>query len=826
MRRIGTIIKYLVLLLILLVALIGLGVVYTLRSPFPQTDGALTVSGLQDSVTVKRDELGVAHIYAENTHDLFFAQGYTHAQDRFWQMEFWRHIGMGRLSEIVGPPTLETDKFIRNMGWNRLAVNSAENYRVNSPELWTILEAYSAGVNAWIADNGDNISFNQTVLNLSAGEWEIEPWEPVHTVAWGVVMAWDLRGSSNLNSEQSWAELQEALGPELLEQIMPAYPANRPVIVPSSAETHTPTPANAEPAEAATDQPINLSQFTFVGSEPPNGFALGSGPQLGSNNWVVAGQHTDTGQPLLADDPHVGVQMPSIWYWNGLHAPGWDVAGMSFAGVPGVIIGHNDRIAWGVTNMTADSQDVYIEKLNPDNPRQYEVNGEWQDMVLIKEEIKVNGGETVVLDVYETVHGPLLNTLDEELEQALTARWTAATPSRIFQSVIELNQAQDYEGFRDALSKWDSSPQNIVYADVDGNIAYQSTGLYPVRRGWEGTQPVAGWTGEFEWDGFIPYDEMPRLFNPPEGFIVTANNAIVDAQFPYYLARDWASGDRAQRITDMLEAQIETGGEVSAEIFQQIQNDNYELLLDSYRPLLATLDTQSELEQEALGLILDWDGQLAIDSTGATAFEVFLWQLAESAIADEIGGATDVSNGSRTRIFLHALAADLDSQLWDNITTSKTETPDDIMRLALEQTTVYLVKTMGGIPSNWVWGDLHHITFSSNPLGESGIGQLEAIVNRGPFPVAGGSSAVNANGFSWGDNFGRVRSNPSMRMIIDLADFDRSLAIHPTGQSGHPSHKNYDSMIDLWLNGQYHPFAFSEAAVDATTEQTLTLSPD
>lgn len=820
MPRARTIFRFLFFLLLLLVLTAGIGLTHTIRTPFPITAGTVELDGLRERVTVKRDALGVAHIYAQNTEDLFFAQGYTHAQDRFWQMEFWRHISMGRISEIVGEPTVETDKFIRNLGWNRIAADSAENYRLNHPDMWAILEAYSAGVNAWIAENSDSISFNQTVLNLSSGPWEIEPWEPIHTVGWGVVMAWDLKGTSNMDTERLWAELEDALGSDVLEQLIPPYPDNRPIIAPTTANSSAPF----QPSQFST---VSLGEFDMIGQAPENGFALGSGPAVGSNNWAVAGEHTSTGLPLLANDPHLGVQLPSIWYWNSLHAPGWDVAGMSFPGAPAVIAGHNGTIAWGLTNMAADSQDVYIEKLNPLNRLQYEFEGEWRDMEVIEEEIRVNGGESIVLEVRKTHHGPLLNNVNSELEQALAVRWTAFEPSRIFQAVVELNQAENYDDFRAALSKWDTSPQNIVYADIEGNIAYQSTGLYPRRDGWEGLRPVPGWTGEYEWDGFIPYDDMPRVLNPPEGYIVTANNAIVDDAFPYYLARNWTPGDRGQRIIDLLEAAI-AEGTVSAETFEQIQNDNYDLLIDSYRPLFSDLRSDDPLVQESIERLRGWDGQLAVDSVPATIFEAFILTLLTNVTADETGDLSEqfISLDRNHGILMHALAADLTHPFWDDVNTAATETASAVVLATFEETIAWMGETFGRNPDDWQWGNVHQVTFRSNPLGESGIEPLERIVNRGPVAVGGSGRSVNANAFGWDiDSFATVRSNPSMRMIIDLGDFNNSRAIHPTGQSGHPFHPHYDDMIDLWAAGSYHDFAFGTSKIDAMTEQILTLDP-
>ena len=563
------------------------------------------------------------------------------------------------------------------------------------------------------------------------------------------------------------------------------------------------------------------------------------------------------------------MQLPSIWYWNGLHAPGWEVVGMSFPGVPGVVVGHNAEIAWGVTNMSADSQDLYIERLNPDNPLQYEFEGEWRDMAVRVEEIQVNGGEPITLTVRETHHGPLLNSVDPELTQALAMRWAADRPTRLFQAVIELNQAENYDDFHSALSKWDTAPQNVIYADREGNIAYQATGRYPIRPAGVGPLPVPGWTGEFEWRGFIPYDEMPRLLNPDDGFIVTANNAIIDPHgddnFPYYLARYWASGDRAQRIETLLREAI-ASGDVTIDTLQQIQGDGRDLLADDYLPLLENLAPSDADVQTAIERLNGWNGQLDEASVAATIFEAFLWKLStrivgdEATLAEERMAALTASevpsptleifrvddiiedvadeeeettmvervsyNGHPPRIFLHQIASQPENPLWDDVTTEAVESREEILQLALADAIAYLGARLGRNTDAWRWARVHAIIFRSSPLGESGIAPLERLVNRGPFAVSGGDMVVNANGFEWGDDeFGAVDSNPSMRFIIDLADFDSSRAIHPTGQSGHPFHPHYNDMIEPWLHNELHPFVFTRDAVEAMATERLVLSP-
>ncbi|MCA9924720.1 MAG: penicillin acylase family protein, partial [Anaerolineales bacterium] len=677
---------------ILAVLLIALAVtaVFLVRRPFPQTDGTLTLSGLQDEVQVYRDEYGISHIYAQNEHDLFLAQGYVHAQDRFWQMEFWRHTGLGRISEIIGPPGLDFDRFIRTVGWNRLAAQNLAYYEAEAPEVMSILEAYSEGVNAYIAENGDNISLNYTILSTVNDPWEIEPWEPIHTIAWGLAMAHDLGG--NYDAELNRARLIAALGEATTESLLPGYPyKNRPVIVPSSELNLDNTETNQP-----TNQPVvdwkNINT-TLVGALPADGFGLGNGPGIGSNNWVVSGDHTATGLPLLANDMHLSIQMPSIWYEVGLHAPGWDVTGFSFAGVPGVISGHNDRIAWALTNVGPDVQDLYIEKINPANPLEYEFMGEWQDVDIIEETIKVNGADDELLTVYLTHHGPIVSDVIDGGKDVLALRWTAMETTRVFQSIIQLNQAGNYDDFKDALQYWDVPSQNVIYADVEGNIAYQTPGRIPIRKNGNGLIPVPGWTGEYEWEGWIPYDEMPALLNPEWGYIVTANHAVVDEDYPYLIEIDWANGDRAQRITDMIEAAI-AQGDVTLDDLATIHFDSESLLAETYVPLFSRLSSDDPDVQAAIERIRGWDLQERRDSVPAALFEIFYMNLVEVVLQDDVG--PDLVQDAHSSIFFHALANEPNAIWWDDQTTAGKETREEMMLQALTKTLAWFEEHVGG----------------------------------------------------------------------------------------------------------------------------------
>ncbi len=489
-------------LVVLAVVLSVLGV-FTARRSFPQTAGNIQLPGLDGPVDVYRDNMGIPHIYAASLHDLFMAQGYVHAQDRFWQMDFWRHIGSGRLSEMFGKDELDTDTFLRTLGWRQVAEQELASY---DAELLAILNAYAEGVNAYLADHqGTAVSLEYGILKLLTPSYKPEPWTAVNTLTWAKAMAWDLRG--NMDEEIERAILLKSWSPEQVAQLFPAYPADHPLIVPEMGQ-----PASIQ-FRAGNLPDVNWTSIQQRFSSL-DGLLGPSGAGIGSNSWVVSGSMTASGMPLLANDPHLSIQMPSIWYQVGLHckpvsaACPYEVAGFSFAGVPGVIIGHNQNIAWGFTNTGPDVMDLYIEKINPDNPDQYEYNGQWADMTVRTETIGTGGGKTVDLIVRSTRHGPIISDAYADLAKfnttsgvalpenyAISLRWTALEPSTIFQAIWGFNKAANWDEFRQAASKFNVPAQNLVYADVQGNIGYQMPGNIPIRKNGDGRLPCPGLDG-------------------------------------------------------------------------------------------------------------------------------------------------------------------------------------------------------------------------------------------------------------------------------------------------------------------------------------------
>ncbi len=836
LKKTGRILLVLLALLLTIVVLVAIfgppWVRRTAEKSFPQIEGEIRLAGLSGPVDVYRDEMGVPHIYASTEHDLFFAQGYIHAQDRFWQMDFWRHQGAGRLSEMLGSNLLETDKFLRTLGWERVA---REEYARMDAKTRSILEAYAEGVNAYLADHrGTALSLEYAFLPLLNPDYDPPPWTPVNTLTWAKAMAWEL-GRSKLNGEISYAKMLKDLPQEKIDFLHPSYPEDRPVIVRRPHLTGDATPDGPAvdglltavfPAlEAASRQLALLGEGDFDG--------------IGSNSWVISGERTSTGLPFLANDMHLGVQMPSIWYENGLHCEPvgpncpLEVVGFSFAGTPGVIVGHNNRLAWGFTNLGPDVADLYIEKINPQNPNQYEYQGKWVEMERITEVIQVAGDEPVEHTVRLTRHGPLITEeyglsdfhettgLDLPESYALALRWTALEPSCVMCALLGFNYAQNWDEFRAAAAQFAVPAQNIVYADVEGNIGYQTPGLIPRRaEGHSGWFPVPGWTGEYEWQDYIPFEELPYAFNPPEGYIVTANNAVVGPEYPYMISQTFAYGFRAARIVELIE---NAPGPIDAAYIQQIHGDNKDLLAAELVPLLLETPLNNEELIPYQKLLQGWDYQMDLDSAPALLYASFWKHLLALTFRDDLPEDFWPDGGGRWMEIVRQFLTDPSNLWWDDQTTSEVETRDQMFNRALEAAVQELRKSAGKDPADWAWGDQHTVTFRNAVMDNFPF--IKNAFNRGPFPVAGGGSIVNANAWSADAGSYEVDWLVSERVIMDASNWDASLWINTTGQSGHAYHPNYIDMADPWRLIEYRPQYWSRDMVEANAERYLRLVP-
>jgi len=888
---------------ILLVAGIGFGSwwsVDTVRSSFPQTTGTIKLKGLTGPVQVKRDSSGVPQIYAATSEDLFRAQGFVQAQDRFYEMDVRRHLTSGRLSEMFGSSTVETDAFLRTLGWRKIAQQEYDTKLSASTKKY--LQAYSDGVNAYLADHsGASLSVEYAALGF-VNDYKPEKWTPVDSVAWLKAMAWDLRG--NMQDEIDRSLLTSRLSTQQIDQLYPPYPysRNQPIVDDSAITTKTTSTASTattatttSAATAASNVESQLSSLSDTLDEIPA--LLGpSGNGIGSNSWVISGKYTTTGKPLLANDPHLAPQMPSLWYQMGLHcttvssACPFDVSGYTFSGMPGVVIGHNADIAWGMTNLGADVTDLYLEKVTSDT---YLYDGKQKKFSSHKETIKVAGGADRTITVRSTNNGPVISDRDDELLKvgdeapvttsapdrgdgyAVSLRWTALTASKTMDAVFEIDTATDWTSFRAAARDFAVPSQNLIYADTAGNIGYQAPGQVPIRAKGDGRYPAPGWDSGYRWTKYIPYDEMPTEYNPARGYIVTANQAVVNAsKYPYLLTEDWGYGTRSQRITNLIKTKINDGGLISMDDMQEMQNDSSSEIAKLLVPILTKIDIKDDKGdyiRDAQKLLETWDYNQDSDSAAAAYFNA-VWRntlkLAfgnklpkelrpegqcltvpatdQSGPVDDLDGKSQLvrecgeraadqaqpDGGDRWFEVVRNILNDKTSEWWvtsptafyDKDSDKPRTTRDQLLAEAMKDARYELTSKLGKDIDSWSWGRLHKLNLKNQTLGISGPTVVKWLLNRGPWNVGGGEAAVNATGWNAAGGYDVVWV-PSMRMVVSLADFDKSRWINLTGASGHAYNAHYSDQTTKWAKGELLPWAFSAKAVTASTSDTLALTP-
>lgn len=805
-----------------LAGLIGGAYYMFMHRPLPKARGKVHLDGLHERVEVITDRYGVPHIYAQNEDDLFFAQGYIHAQERLWQMEFNRRIGSGRLSEIFGNVALEADQFARRVGMHRAAAAAAAQLPEHSKR---ILDAYARGVNAFIEQQSSNFPIEFTLLRFKP-----DPWRIVDSIQWSKMMGWNLGG--NWETEVVRARIVAKLGAERAAKLEAGYDPHHPLIIPPGVEY---SGINMNMLEQY-EQLKQLSGFGLMG---------------GSNNWVVDGSMTTMGLPILCNDPHLGQAAPSIWYECHLVAGDIDTIGASFPGTPGIVIGHNQYVAWGVTNAPSDIEDLYIEKFNPQDPNQYEYQGKWEDARVVREEIRVRGvEEPVIEEVRVTRHGPILTHLPflTEREKSgnngknparnelpLALRWSGQEKHNIISAAHKLNRATNWEEFRDALRDWDVPPQNFVYADIDGNIGYIMAGAIPIRAKGQALLPSPGWTGEYDWTGYIPFEELPQIYNPEQHFIVTANNRVIDDNYPYYITHEWLNGYRAQRIRDLLTSK----GRLAPSDMAAIQADQYALPAVEIVPYILKLTPTSSLEKDTLHILRAWNNILSPDSAGAAIYTTFLHKLEYIVFSVLLGdddtllnmflgtGTTMLApaNGYNSRnkaLLIRLLNEHNDAWFADSAIANGPKSWEAALAGAFHAAIEALQEKFGDDISQWKYGKIHKMTYA-HPLGR--VKPLNKIFNRGPYGVGGDIDTVNM-GAVWPNQPEVVITVPSYRQIVNLADVAASLSGHAPGQSGHPASKHYADFIQSWLRVEHHPMLFDRSIIEENAEGTLEMMPE
>lgn len=784
-------------------------VYWSIQKTLPTISGTVQLPGLSAPVTVTRDVYGVPHITAANIEDLYMAQGYVHAQDRLFQMFLFRAAGEGRLAEYFGPSLLQQDIFVRTVGFRRSA--EAELAQLD-PEVRAGLEAYARGVNAFIHSHADAMPLEFALTGI-----KMEDWQPVDSVAFGKLQAWDLTDS--WDSDLLMNELRSRQGGEVTAKLVPGYPAEGPFIVPGAG------------AGAGSSALLILQNYSRYVRPYLPGMGVDG---LGSNNWVVDGHKSATGQPLLANDPHLAARNPSIWYQAHLTTTDghYDMVGFGFAGAPGLVTGHNQHIAWGVTNTGADVQDLFIEKLDPAaHPGQYLAGDRWLPLQVITETFRVKGSDPVTRTVRITGHGPIISdallvtdTLRLSLQdQPLALEWTASRPGKLLEAVYDLQTASDWQQFRAALSKWSVPGQNFVYADRQGNIGYQMTGDLPIRKKGDGSVPVPGWTGEYDWTGFVPFDQLPHAYNTPEHFIATANNKPFGPGYSYDIPGAWAYPWRINRIIEMIQAKEK----LSVDDFRAMQADTHSALAVKIASVLAGLkpDGADEQVRQAIAMFRGWDGNIRADSATAAIYELTVNEAISQTLADELDPelfAQYLQVGGTTALRCLELLIDSPSDpLWDRRDTPQKEDRDAILLASLQQALAELRQALGDDMGAWQWGQLHRYApahpFSAQP-------PVSALFSLPDVPVGGDGTTVAVSSYPLLQSF-YVRNHQSYRMIMDLSDWSRSLGIIGTGQSGQPYSRHWGDMLSKWQNGEYNPMLYAPDQIEANREGTLTLTP-
>lgn len=890
--------------------------VSTVRASLPQTKGSITLDGLSGPVDVKRDGNGIPQVYASSDEDLFMAQGYVQAQDRFYEMDVRRHMTSGRLSEMFGKSQVKNDEFLRTLGWDRVAREEYDTKLSASTKKY--LRAYAKGVNAYLRGrNGKDISLEYAALHLTS-DYKPEAWTPVDSVSWLKAMAWDLRG--NMQEEIDRSLMTSRLGPKQIADLYPEYPygLHKQIVqegrydaatktfeqggstgtsvtgTTGSTGTSTSTTGTSTSTTGASTSTTGTSGSSALRSQLAGLYnvldgvpaAVGvNGNGIGSNSWVVAGSHTITGKPLLANDPHLSASLPSVWYQMGLHcttvsaACPYDVTGYTFAGLPGVIIGHNKGIAWGMTNSGVDVTDLYLEKLSGDG---YVYDGKVVPFSARTETIKIAGGGSKKIVVRETKSGPLLSDRDDELVKVgrkatvdtaapdrgdgygIALRWTALDPGSTMDAVFEIDKATDWNEFRAAARSFDVPSQNLVYADTQGNIGYQLPGKIPTRaQGLDGSIPAPGWDSGYKWTGYIKQDELPYEFNPERGYIVTANQAVVGKDaYPYTLTTDWGYGARSQRIMDLIESKVKGGGKISTDDMRQMQLDSSSEIARPLVPKLLKIDVSDKHVREAQRLLEGWDYTQDADSAAAAYFNAVWRNILKLAFGNKLPkelrvkgqclwvepagntgpadedqkvrecGQRDADQaqpdgGDRWFEVVRSIMDDEKNDWWQTPKTrtdKATATRDELFARAMKDARWELTAKLGKDIDTWSWGRLHRLFLKNQTLGTGGPRIIQYMLNRGPWKLDGGEATVNATGWNAAGGYGVVWV-PSMRMVVNLGDLDKSKWINLTGASGHAYSAHYTDQTDLWAKGELLPWHFSKNAVAESTADTLVLRP-
>ncbi|UTE79422.1 penicillin acylase family protein [Rossellomorea sp. KS-H15a] len=739
---------------------------YYIDRSLPVTTGTLTLKGLSKEVTIIRDNDGVPHIHAQNEKDLYMAQGYVQAQDRLFQMDLSRRQASGRLSEVVGEKAVDRDKFFRTFGLRRAAEVSFTAYPDEAKQL---LEWYAEGVNAYMeeAQDGGRLPIEFTLLG-----YKPEKWTPIDSLTIGKYMAFDLGGHWQGQAFRYWA--LDNLSKEKAYDLFPTYPKDAPTILSDIGELQ-----------------IDFKQSFAAAVIPPE--------FNGSNNWVVSGDKTKSGKPLLADDPHLSLGTPSIWYQMQLESPEVNVSGVIFAGIPGIILGHNEQIAWGVTNTGPDVQDLYIEKRSEEDPNLFLYDGKWEKATIVQEPIKVKDGGTIPYKVTITRHGPVISEFahQDEAKEVMSMRWTALDPSLELSAIININKAKNWDEFEEALEDFHVPTQNFVFASKDGTIAYKANGKIPIRKKGDGLLPVPGWDPDYDWQGFIPFDELPKVINPESGYVATANNKVVTDDYPYHISHHWAQPYRYMRISEYLEGK----SDLTISDMKALQMDQLNLHAREFVPILIKDMESVSLngdQRKAIEMLKSWNYLDDKDLAAPLIFHQWMNEIStglfEKDVPDDMMKLFEGRQSVVDELIRKAHKGEESEWFADQ------EGYETFLAKSLGGALSELEEAYGSSMEEWEWGMYHRVYFE-HPLSSASPILKRFLNEKDPVPVGG--SRVTVEAASYNDE-GIVNHGASWRFAIDTSDMENGYHIVGPGQAGHYKSEWYQDQIDAWVNGDYH----------------------
>ena len=780
--------------LVLVAALAGY---FVLRTSLPKTDGTVVVEGLEKPVEIIRDANGIPHIFAANDRDASFALGYVHAQDRLLQMELMRRFGAGRLSEIVGAPALRVDRVSRTLGLYRLAEAS---FAYLQPRTQASLKAYAAGVNSYLATHKGALPPSFYLLGFKP-----EPWRPADSLVWGRIMA--TRLAFNWRNELLRAYIAKKIGADKLAALWPADPKDAPFTLAGGSGKRS--------------RMLETLGAGAIFAALPKDFGTGA-----SNAWAVSGAGTKTGKPILANDPHLGIGAPILWYLARIETPSGKIIGATVPGVPTLIIGHNGYIAWGFTTTYADTDDVFIERIDPKSPERYLTPTGSEPFKTRTETIKVKSGKAVQLVVRQTRHGPVLDgMLDKRALAAipagqvlaLSAPWLREKDTTL-DALYNLNRARNWSQFTAALGRWVAPPQNITYADVGGTIGLYTPGLIPIRKKGEGYMPVPGWTGEYDWSRFIPFAELPFVKNPVSGRVVNANNRLVGPSYPHFISREWGAPYRASRISKLLAKTAKHDLSTMA----RIQGDRLSAMAADLLPLLLAAPVRGERSKRAVRLLRGWDREMDRNRPEPLIFMAWVREINRALYADELGKLFPLYFGVRPEVVRRMLTTD--TKWCDDVRTPETETCDQRIAGALDRALLDLRKRYGAEPADLRWGKAHYADFRHPVLNYVPVAKYFANLS---IPSNGGDFTINRASPRFGDAKAPFaqRSGPGYRAIYDLANLDRSRFVIATGQSGNPFSPHYGDFMKRWRDIRYVKIAGTRAELRRKASGVLILTP-